>query len=163
MLILVALALWFQTAAAPVQIPPDVQPACVYQGMLPDPACTPGAGLPIALDVLCVRGYTTTVRPPTTYTTPLKRRLMAAYGVGDQPLSAFELDHLVPLEIGGDPTDPANLWPERLSDARLKDQVENAARRAVCRGELDLTDAQTMMATDWTDLGRLLGVLQETP
>jgi hypothetical protein len=37
--------------------------------------------------------------------------MMAAYHVGTDT-SSFELDHLVPLELGGAPSDPRNLWPE---------------------------------------------------
>jgi hypothetical protein len=61
---------------------------------------------------ICTSGWTATVRPPTTYTGPLKLQMMAAYHVGTDT-SAFELDHLVPLELGGAPSDPRNLWPEK--------------------------------------------------
>ena len=34
---------------------------------------------------------------------------MVAYGYGGQPVLDFELDHLISLELGGAPRDPANL------------------------------------------------------
>jgi hypothetical protein len=37
---------------------------------------------------------------------------MAAYGLTGQRLSDYELDHLIPLELGGAPAEAANLWPE---------------------------------------------------
>ncbi|MHB8466775.1 MAG: hypothetical protein ACYDH6_08905 [Acidimicrobiales bacterium] len=78
------------------------------------------------------------------------------------PLSAYEEDHLIALEIGGDPTSPSNLWPEPREGAPEasagataddKDRLENAAHAAVCSGRMTLRDAQTAMATDWEALG----------
>src|SRR5262245_60365030 len=52
--------------------------------VLPDPACTPGATDPRVTQAniqvtICRSGYTRTVRPPTSYTEPLKRELMQRY------------------------------------------------------------------------------------
>jgi hypothetical protein len=87
--------------------------SCAARGALPDPACTPGALNPDVTPItigatICTSGRTATVRPPTTYTEPLKVQMMTAYHVGTDT-SAFELDHLVPLELGGAPSDPRNL------------------------------------------------------
>src|SRR3954447_16464956 len=41
------------------------------------------------------------------------------------PSSAYQEDHLISLEIGGDPTDPRNLWPEPYPRASAMDQIEN--------------------------------------
>src|SRR5262249_10317692 len=60
---------------------------------------------------ICRRGWTATVRPPTSYTSALKLRQMALYGETGPP-SRYQEDHLISLELGGDPTDPRNLWPE---------------------------------------------------
>jgi hypothetical protein len=59
---------------------------------------------------ICVSGYTTTVRPPESVTEAVKVRAMAAYGLAG--LGSYELDHLIPLELGGAPADIRNLWPE---------------------------------------------------
>ena len=72
---------------------------CTYRGPLPDPVCTPGVTNPDVTDAtiqqtICVRGWTATIRPPVSYTDPLKRRSMSAYGVWDQNPRDFELDHL---------------------------------------------------------------------
>src|ERR1700736_1323086 len=58
---------------------------CAIHGQLPDSTCTPGA---INQNVtqaniqttICVQGFTKTIRPPVSYTNPLKMRLMAEYG-----------------------------------------------------------------------------------
>jgi hypothetical protein len=80
---------------------------------------------------------------------------MTSYG-DTQPASALELDHLAPLELGGDPWAVTNLWPE--PDFHLKDKVENAAHKAVCSHSMTLVDAQHEITTNWVELGRQLGV-----
>ncbi len=60
---------------------------------------------------ICTRGWTRTVRPPVSYTNALKVRQLRQYGLRGPP-SAFQEDHLISLELGGNPTDPRNLWPE---------------------------------------------------
>ncbi len=60
-------------------------------GVLPDPACTPGAVDPHVTDAtlestVCRRGgYTSTVRPPTSVTNSEKRLAQTAYGQSDGP------------------------------------------------------------------------------
>lgn len=135
-------------------------PRCVAVDGLPDSRCTPGAVAVSDVTVLCARGYrTSSVRPPTAYTGPLKRRQITQYGAyAGRSARGYEEDHLIALLIGGDPTSPANLWPEALQQAHVKDKVENAAKRAVCSGKIDLGDAQASMARDWRALGVRLGV-----
>ncbi|MGZ8715574.1 MAG: hypothetical protein ACXWYO_00525 [Gaiellaceae bacterium] len=111
-----------------------------------DPVRTPGV---LNLDVtqatigstICVRGWTRTVRPPVEYTNALKARQMRAYGEAG-PLSAYQEDHLISLELGGHPTDPRNLWPEPYPRASSVDQIENDLNAKVCDGSLSLRDAQ---------------------
>jgi hypothetical protein len=90
---------------------------------------------------ICRRGWTRTVRPPTDYTNALKRRQMRAYGERGPP-SAYQEDHLISLELGGDPTDPRNLWPEPYPRAAAVDRIENDLNAQVCGGALSLADAQ---------------------
>jgi hypothetical protein len=130
---------------------------------LPDPHCTPGATNPAVTQAtihttICVSGWTATVRPDTSYTNRLKARGIKDYGYGDSSLSSYEEDHLVPLEAGGAPSDPANLWPELGRSPNTKDKVESAARKAVCTGRMPLATAQAGFETDWVTLGRQLGV-----
>jgi hypothetical protein len=92
-------------------------------------------------ETICVRGWTRTIRPPTSYTDELKRRQMVEYGVGGSP-SDYQEDHLISLELGGHPTDPRNLWPEPIQRARKVDRTENELNAKVCSGELSLAEAQ---------------------
>ncbi|SEM34948.1 hypothetical protein [Streptacidiphilus jiangxiensis] len=136
---------------------------------LPDPTCTPGATNPdVTQDTIdstiCVSGWTATVRPPSSYTTALKRQQIAEYGYSDTNLSDYEEDHFIPLELGGAPRDPANLWPEPHYatgsgyTSTNKDAVENKLKTAVCNGTVQLTDAQNAIATDWTTALQTLGL-----
>jgi len=89
------------------------------------------------------------------YWTNEKTRQMKRYGAVDLR-DRYELDHLVPLELGGS-NDPDNLWPEPDASPNRKDAVENAARRAVCSSRMLLEHAQTQMASDWRVLEQELG------
>ncbi len=122
-------------------------------GTVPDYSPPPGTINPQVTQsnintTICVRGWTKTVRPPVQYTDALKVTQIAARHYTDTTTSDYEEDHWIPLEIGGNPTDPSNLWPQPYAnvgpagDARLKDKLENALNAAVCGGEMTLADAQ---------------------
>ena len=123
-------------------------------GVLPDAGCTPGAVDPHVtadtIDTTVCRpgGYTDSVRPPVSVTTPEKRAALAAYG-NPGPASITEFDHLVPLALGGSPNSPANLWPEPGASPNPKDTLENALRDLLCAHRIDLAVAQRMIAADW--------------
>ena len=91
-------------------------------------------------DTICVPGYTKTVRPPSSYTAQLKREQMRELRLPGTAHDYHE-DHLVPLCVGGHPSDPRNLWPEPVVgqwSASVKDQLEGSVCRAVCRGAMTL-------------------------
>jgi hypothetical protein len=111
-----------------------------------DPVRTPGVLNPDVTtatirSTICVAGWTRTVRPPTSYTDELKRRQMLEYGAGGSPHD-YQEDHLISLELGGDPRDPRNLWPQPRPWADRVDRTENELNDAVCSGRLSLADAQ---------------------
>ena len=68
-------------------------------------------------------------------------RRWRAYGETGPP-SAYQEDHLISLELGGNPTDPRNLWPEPYPRAAEVDRIENELNAKVCAGELTLAEAQ---------------------
>ena len=114
--------------------------------LVASPTLTPGVVNPevrqeTIADTICHRGWTRTVRPPTSYTAALKVEQMREYGVGGDP-SGYQEDHLISLELGGHPTDPRNLWPEPRPHAEEVDRVENELNAKVCSGELTLAEAQ---------------------
>jgi hypothetical protein len=133
---------------------------CVERDGLPDPRCTPGAiRSGVSLATICAFGYSPSVRPPESYTEPLKLAQMRAYDLPDRARD-YEEDHLVPLSIGGAPTDPANLWPEPRSgpyNAQEKDQLETWVARTACSQRIPLAALQHDMATNWIALFRAAG------
>jgi hypothetical protein len=101
---------------------------------------------------VCVAGYTKMVRPPFAYTDRLKREMLAGEYAEQGDLSSTQLDHLVPLLIGGHPSDPANLWPQSYRgsrDASYKDNCERRTGQAVCSGQVSLVDAQRGFMENW--------------
>jgi hypothetical protein len=135
---------------------------CTAIGPLPDPACTPGDILPEnTVDVLCGPSFRTAVIRGSG-TTPLqKRSVYRMYGIHPPMLNkganqVCEIDHLVPLELGGADT-IANLWPEcsegyagwNGAGFREKDQFENYLHREVCARRMSLAEAQIEISTDW--------------
>jgi len=133
---------------------------------LPDLSCTPGAVSDLVtqsdLSATICRpgGYSSVLRPPESITEPFKMIDLAAYGEPSSSPADFELDHLVPLELGGS-SDTRNLWPEPDDHpapgvANSKDPVEDELHALVCRatsGEsyLPLAVAQRLIVTNWTD------------
>jgi len=114
--------------------------------ILADPARTPGVLNPGVTQAnirstICRHGWTATIRPPTDYTNDLKRKQMRLYGETGS-LSDYQEDHLISLELGGNPTDPRNLWPEPYPRAADVDKIENELNAEVCSGQLTLAQAQ---------------------
>jgi hypothetical protein len=139
---------------------PSFGHGCVEHDGLPDPRCTPGAvRAGVTLAAICSHGYSRQVRPPESYTEPLKLAQISAYNLPGPP-SDYEEDHLVPLSIGGAPRNPANLWPEPRygpNNALQKDHLETWAARMACAGRVPLARLQHSMASDWTGLYRAAG------
>jgi hypothetical protein len=131
-----------------------VGPPTIY----PDPATTPGATNPEVTpdnfgDTICNPNWSTkSIRPSSAYTSRLKREQIKEWGLNDTDPKDYEEDHLIPLELGGHPSDARNLWPELYSPApgaRQKDRVENQLHKEVCESEITLERAQHIVATDW--------------
>ena len=107
---------------------------------------------------ICKAGWTDPhLRPPESQTEWFKRyRAFPAYGLTWYRES--ELDHLVPLELGGS-NDATNLWPELgKPSGNPKDKVENALNAAVCSGRVSLGAAQKAIASDWMTAEKRLGL-----
>lgn len=132
------------------------QPRALYSAgangvLLPDPSVTPGA-----LDrrvrqsnirtTICVAGYTKKVRKRISWTTRV--RIFRTYGVDPATHAQSEIDHVVPLELGGMDSLP-NLWPQPYPAAHDKDRLENYLHRAVCSGKMTLAAAQSAISANW--------------
>ncbi len=123
-----------------------LEPQHAPPAVVADPVRTPGVLNPdvtqaTIADTICKRGWTRTIRPPTAYTDALKRTQLREYGLAG-PLSRYQEDHLISLELGGHPTDTRNLWPEPYPRAARVDTIENELNAGVCSGALSLDSAQ---------------------
>ena len=101
---------------------------------------------------ICVPGWSKTVRPSTSYTNKIKRRLMAQAGLPYASRSKYELDHAIPISMGGAPKDLANLALQPWggpTGARAKDVVELRVHRLVCAGRVTLTMGQACFRDNW--------------
>ena len=102
---------------------------------------------------ICIAGWTATVRPSTSYTNAVKLKLIRERGLPDSDVTKYELDHFVPLALGGHPSSVENLWLqlwEGEQGAKKKDQVEATLHRMVCRGQISLDQARLEIAADWS-------------
>ena len=148
------------TSAAPSAATPTESPVKAPAPLLvythpgvaePNRQLTPGSLLATSTKArICTAGYTATVRHVTTAT---RQQVFAAYRIGyPPPTGAYELDHLIPLELGGGNA-ATNLWPQPYhsgtGSADVKDHLENHLHALVCSGQVQLVAAQTAMAGDW--------------
>ena len=164
-LIVIVLVWWFRREfPALVKQPPASEAIRAHVGppdIYPDLERTPGAINPqitqenIRETICNPRWSTKSVRPEASYTHRLKVEQIREYGYSDFRLRDYEEDHFIPLELGGSPTDPKNLWPEPYETsipdggAHAKDKVENYLHAEVCSGALTLEQAQHEIAEDW--------------
>ncbi|MFF5307652.1 hypothetical protein ACFY5F_50775 [Streptomyces sp. NPDC013161] len=138
---------------------------------LEDPTCTPGAISPAVTQAnlkstICRKGgYTSGIRPSTSVTGKEKELNAASYGFTGR-MGDAEYDHLISLQLGGDPNDYRNLWVEPADPGHkkgsgvnnAKDPVETKLHTAVCKGKVTLAAAQKAIVTDWTTALSRLGL-----
>ncbi|MCA6093409.1 hypothetical protein LE181_14725 [Streptomyces sp. SCA3-4] len=142
---------------------------------LPDLKCTPGATNPKVTQAtlkttICRSGYTADIRPSTNITGREKTANAASYGYKGS-LKDAEYDHLISLQLGGDPNDPRNLWVQPPSPGHKegagpnnpKDSVESKLKAAICAGKTDLVKAQKAIVKDWTTALSVLGLKDQKP
>jgi hypothetical protein len=131
----------------------------IAQSALPDRNLTPGAINPAVTEqnidsTICQRGWTASVRPSYHITERLKRAQINNYGYDDRKIWHYEEDHLIPLDLGGAPANPRNLWPEpHLRPGQwgsyAKDRLEARLGQLVCHYKLTINHARALIARDW--------------
>lgn len=120
---------------------------------LPSVHLTPGETRPLTQATTCAIKWSKDVRH---VTQKMKVEVCQSYDVpGRCPGPDWEIDHLIPRELGGADT-VKNLWPQPIKEARKKDVLENFLHRAVCGGAMTLEQAQESIREDWTQAYRLM-------
>jgi hypothetical protein len=108
---------------------------------------------PATIDTtICVSGYTKSVRPGTAYTNGVKAKLLREAGLSPDRKVDYELDHIIPLAVGGHPRKLSNLMLQPwagANGAKVKDVLEVKLQHLVCRHRMDLGEAQRCIAEDW--------------
>ena len=134
--------------------------------VLNDLNVTPGAVRTTSATELCRPGFTTKDFRHTTHA--MKVEAYARYG--QTPDSGeFEVDHLIPLTIGG-ADDIKNLWPQpvhgldepkdlparpgSIPGYHQKDKLENALHRMICKHKINVKAAQSCIRHDWWSCAR---------
>ena len=101
---------------------------------LNDLRVTPGARFNVTVATICRPGYATSVRD---VPESEKRSVYSEYGIAQHSTNQYEIDHLIPLELGGS-NSISNLWPELNDHPRGylngKDILENYLHVRVCAG-----------------------------
>ena len=123
--------------------------------VVPDPTLTPGAVRTANIGEVC----STSTRELRHWSRERDDHIMAEYGLQSGPHPQYEVDHLVPLCLGG-ADDDKNLWPqprrsiEPTWSAERKDELEARMCALACSGELDVAEAQKLISEDWTEAWR---------
>jgi len=105
-------------------------------------------------ETICVRRWTKSIRPPFDVTNLIKLKKLRERGLTEADKSRFELDHIIPLALGGFPDDTRNLRLEPWPEADRKDGVEACLAHAVCAGRFSLNEARRRIWKDWRAAGR---------
>ena len=132
-------------AGACASTPP---PAAIGSAVMPDPTLTPGGVASTDINEICTSGYARRSRDVSTGT---KNAVYAEYHVATHRPGDYEVDHLVPLGIGGS-NDIKNLWPQPTDPrpGRLeKDDLEDELHKRICDRSVDVRTAQRDVAADW--------------
>jgi hypothetical protein len=130
---------------------------------VPDGRCTPGGVNPsVTLDVLRDSSWSTKTVRNCASSEAQKHIAYRWYQIEKPQVNSnenqvCELDHLVPLELGG-ADGLGNIWPQCGPDDvslkqryfKQKDHVENYLAEEVKAGRIPLAEAQRGIARDWT-------------
>lgn len=128
----------FVASTASATVPPEALNPDVRQSTIAETICTPG--------------YTKDVRPSTTYTNGVKFKLMRERGLDTANASDYELDHIIPLALGGHPRNLKNLMlqpGEGEDGAKRKDRLEVKLQCLVCSGQVTLELARDGIFDNW--------------
>ena len=103
---------------------------------------------------VCVAGWSPSVRISSSQAARIKaKQVLALYGP-DMPTTAFEENHKIPISLGGNPVNEANLVPQSYGgrwNARDSDALELSMHAKLCAGTITLAQAQAAFFGDWRE------------
>jgi hypothetical protein len=129
----------------------------------PDPARAPGiANAKVTQknisETICNPRRLAKTKPSRRFTENLKKKQLKAWDYDDRDVKNYVEDHVIPIEVGGHPTNPGNLWPQSISErwnAATKDKLEEYVSREVCAERMPLKDAQGVFKKGWVEVFHL--------
>ncbi len=129
----------------------------------PDNAMTPGIANPKVKQsninkTICNARWLKAQMPSASYLNKEKGRQLRQVTFAVADAKAFTEDHRIPIELGGHPRHPKNLWPQSTTiawNAVAKDKLEAYVHGEVCAGRMKLADGRAIFQRDWTDVFRL--------
>jgi hypothetical protein len=136
-------------SATPLRMPVVTSTASlspVASGELPDTRMTPGEAQTSDLGLIC----SSPIKVPRDVPISVKMQVFSNYHIPWANRHLYEVDHLIPLELGGANT-ISNLWPEFGPIPNPKDGVEHRLHALVCTGKLTIEIAQHAIATNWKE------------
>ena len=124
--------------------------------LLPDLSLTPGMVDPSCDETkVCQPGYSdgnAEKEGARNVDDSTKQEVYQRYGINNPVDDAYEIDHLISLEVCGS-NDPRNLWPESykpVPGAHEKDRLEDWLHEQVCKSKtMTLKEAQEYLVHDW--------------
>jgi hypothetical protein len=115
---------------------------------LPNARLTPGAVATTDTATVCEYGYDITMRPAGLIWRHLEEETYSLYGIRRAYRSsvdargmlhaAYEIDWLIPLNLGGAPKDIRNLWPQTRAAAKQKNAIDSVS---VVKGQIGVEGA----------------------
>lgn len=117
--------------------------------LYPDKSLTPGAiNRSVTKKEICEQG-TKRLR----HVSPaMKCQVYRRYHLScDQPKGAYEVDHFIPLSLGGS-NDIENLFPQPSPEFHWKDKVEFFLYRQMCDNKITLNEARIRIWADWKNV-----------
>ncbi|MED5618897.1 hypothetical protein [Ideonella sp. BN130291] len=119
---------------------------------VPDEALNPDVTPQTLERTICVPAYANQAQASATWREALKLQMMQRSGIEATMSPYYELDQVVPVELGGHPTHTVNLKLQEMEGeygAKRKNVLERRLRLMVCDGKIGLREAQAEIYKDW--------------
>lgn len=117
--------------------------------VLAAPVADPAVTQETVSGTVCVARHTRRIRPSSAWLRNLKLRLLGERGEPPSAAHRYQLDHVMPLVLGGAAKDTANYALQPMGDALEKDRLERHLGCLVCSGAVPLDEARAAFTGDW--------------
>ena len=118
-----------------------------------DPPLNPAVTQATIETTICLPGWTKHARLSPRRAICLKMKLIHDEGLPEEAIVDFQLDHRIPIVLGGAVEDRRNFQLQDWEEASQKDATESCLGRAICAGRIELDDARRRIWKDWRHVG----------